>query len=80
MSAQRGLMGLAVGNAAKHKLVGLLAERLRADGVYVGEVMVNGTVIGSAFDSGHGTLPAQDVAKLFLELYRGRAQTYAQIG
>jgi NAD(P)-dependent dehydrogenase (short-subunit alcohol dehydrogenase family) len=32
-------MGVAVANAAKHKLVGLLAARLKGDGVYIGEVM-----------------------------------------
>ncbi len=35
-------MGLALANAAKHKIVGLLAQRLEGDGIYVGEVMVAG--------------------------------------
>ena len=39
-------MGLALANAAKHKLVGLLAQRLKDDGVYVGEVMIAGVIKG----------------------------------
>ena len=35
-------MGVAIANAAKHKLVGLLSQRLKDDGVYVGEVMIAG--------------------------------------
>jgi NAD(P)-dependent dehydrogenase (short-subunit alcohol dehydrogenase family) len=33
MLTQYGLMGLGVANAAKHKLVGLLAKKLEADGI-----------------------------------------------
>jgi NAD(P)-dependent dehydrogenase (short-subunit alcohol dehydrogenase family) len=44
MMVNSGRMGLAVANAAKHKLVGMLAHRLKADGIYVGEVMVTGLV------------------------------------
>ena len=39
MLVQYGLMGLGVANAAKHKLVGLLAKKLEADGIYVGEIL-----------------------------------------
>ncbi len=46
-------MGVALANAAKHKLVGLLSQRLKGDGVYVGEVMVAGTVKGTAWDTGN---------------------------
>lgn len=73
-AAKRNLMGLAMGNAAKHKLVGLLAAKLKADGVYVGEVIVTGTVIGSAFDSGHGTLAGATVAQKFWDLYTARTE------
>ena len=44
-------MGVALANAAKYKLVGLLAQRLKGDGVYVGEVMVAGVVKGTAWES-----------------------------
>ena len=54
-AVQWGAMGLAVANAAKHKLVGLLSQKLKADGVYVGEAMVLGMVKGTAFDSGNAT-------------------------
>jgi NAD(P)-dependent dehydrogenase (short-subunit alcohol dehydrogenase family) len=71
-------MGLALGNAAKHKLVGLLAERLRADGVYVGEVMVAGSVKGSAWDSGQATIDPAAVANKFWDLYRARGESRAR--
>ena len=40
-------MGVALANAAKNKLVGLLAQRLKRDGVYVGEVTIYGTIKGT---------------------------------
>ena len=42
------LMGVALANAAKDKLVGMLAQRLKGDGVYVGQVMIAGTIKGTA--------------------------------
>ena len=65
-------MGLAMINAAKHKAVRLLAQKLRADGVFVGEVMVTKTVKGTAFDTGTAELDARTVATKFWELYKGR--------
>jgi NADP-dependent 3-hydroxy acid dehydrogenase YdfG len=72
LAVQWGAAGLAIANAAKHKLVGLLAEKLRSHGVYVGEVMVHGIVKGTAFDSGNGTIEPQTVANKFWELYSAR--------
>ena len=67
-------------NAAKHKLVGLLAQRLRDDGVYVGEVMVAGMIKGSAWDSGASdAIKASTVADKFWELYRSRSETCARV-
>src|SRR5690606_15574179 len=40
MATQFGAAGLAIAKAAQHKATGLLHERLAADGVYVGEVVV----------------------------------------
>lgn len=80
MAVQWNAMGLAVANAAKHKLVGLLSEKLKSDGVYVGEVIVLGTVKGTAFDSGNATIEPSAVAAKFWELYRGRGEVTAQIG
>jgi short-subunit dehydrogenase len=78
-------MGLAVANAAKHKLVALLAEKLKPDGVYVGEVTVNGPVKGTALDkAGWGAAtnvlidPAL-VGEKFWQLYESRTTTFANI-
>jgi NADP-dependent 3-hydroxy acid dehydrogenase YdfG len=75
MAVDWNVMGLAVANAAKHKLVGLLAHRLAADGVFVGEVIVNGIVKGSAFDNGRATLEPSRIAAAFWDLYRARSQS-----
>jgi NADP-dependent 3-hydroxy acid dehydrogenase YdfG len=68
-----GAMGLSVANAAKRKLVGLLARKLKPRGVYVGEVMVLGSVKGSAWDNGTATLEAATVADAFYDLYASRS-------
>jgi NADP-dependent 3-hydroxy acid dehydrogenase YdfG len=68
-----GAMGLAVANAAKRKLVGLLAHKLKPRGVYVGEIMVLGSVKGSTWDNGTATLEATTVADAFYDLYRSRS-------
>jgi len=75
VSVKYGLMGLALGNAAKHKLVGMLAAKLKADDVYVGEVIVTGTIKGSAFDTGHGNLDGAVVAQKFWDLFMARNET-----
>lgn len=68
-----GAMGLALANAAKRKLVGLLKHQLKPRGVYVGEVMVLGSVKGSAWDNGTATLEAATVADAFYDLYSSRS-------
>ncbi len=81
MCVESGAMGLAMANSAKHKLVGMLAHKLRRDGVYVGEVMVLGVVKGTAFDrGGMGNLEPASVAAKFWEIYDARAQTFTQVG
>jgi NADP-dependent 3-hydroxy acid dehydrogenase YdfG len=72
-------MGLAVANAAKHKLVGLLARRLEGDGVYVGEVMIAGAVKGTGFDSGGPAIDPARIAGEFWRLYQGRGENYARV-
>ncbi|MGC4064983.1 MAG: SDR family NAD(P)-dependent oxidoreductase [Polyangiaceae bacterium] len=72
--------GLAVANAAKHKLVGILSAKLKSEGIYVGEVIVNSLVKGTAFDSGNATLEPATIAAKFLELYRNRADVSALVG
>lgn len=78
MGAQ-GAMGLSMANSAKHKLVGMLAQKLRGDDVYVGEVMVLGMVKGSAFDQGNANIEAADVAEKFWTLSTARTETFTQI-
>jgi NADP-dependent 3-hydroxy acid dehydrogenase YdfG len=73
------VMGIALANAAKSKLVGLLAQRLKRDNVYVGEVTIAATVRGSAFDQGDGTIAPSMVAEEFWKLYRARHQIRARI-
>lgn len=74
MAVQYNAMGLAIANAAKHKLVRLLAQKLKPDNVYVGEVMVQGTIKGSAADQGNANLEGAKVADKFWEIYRARRE------
>jgi NADP-dependent 3-hydroxy acid dehydrogenase YdfG len=66
------LASLAISKSAQHKLVGLLSQTLVPEGIYVGEVVVKGTVKGSAFDTGGGNLEADAIAEKFWELYSKR--------
>jgi short-subunit dehydrogenase len=74
MGVNYNAMGLSVANAAKHKLVRLLATRLAKDGVFVGEVMVTGSVKGSAFDHGNANLDASAIGDTFWKLYTERSE------
>ena len=75
MLVQYGMMGLGVANAAKHKLVGLLAKKLEADGIYVGEIMVVGSIKGTAFDRGQGpAIEGKTVAEKYWDLYTARKE------
>lgn len=69
MAIQWNSMGLAIANAAKYKLIGLLTEKLRADEITVGEVVVLGLVKGTAWDTGNATVEPATVAGLFWEMY-----------
>jgi NAD(P)-dependent dehydrogenase (short-subunit alcohol dehydrogenase family) len=80
IAVQWGAMGLGLGNAAKHKMVGMLAQKLKPDGIYVGEVVVFGTVKGSAFDNGNATLEPKTIADKFWDIYRGRTETSVEVG
>jgi NADP-dependent 3-hydroxy acid dehydrogenase YdfG len=73
------VMGLSVANAAKHKVVGLLAEKLRPEGIHVGEVMVRGTVKGTPWDSGGATLEGTTIANAFWTLYTDRSEVRATV-
>jgi short-subunit dehydrogenase len=79
LAVQFKAMGLALANAAKHKLVGLLSERLKDDGIYVGEVMVAGSIKGTAWDRGNATIDASTIADKFWDLYRARSDIRGRI-
>ncbi len=73
-------MGLALANAAKHKLVGLLAAKLKADGVYVGEVMIAGSIKGTPWATNNPNAIEQSlVGETFFTLYSQRTETYARL-
>ncbi len=71
-------MGVALANAAKNKLAGLLSQRLKRDGVYVGEVTIYGTVKGTATDNVNAIDPSSVAAK-FWDLYQSRGEVRAEI-
>ena len=76
-----GEIGVALGNAAKAKLVGLLSARLKGEGVYVGEVTIAGLVKGTGPDSpGFPSIEGSAIADAFWRLYKARGETRARIG
>jgi NAD(P)-dependent dehydrogenase (short-subunit alcohol dehydrogenase family) len=70
--------GVALENAAKSKLVGLLAERLRDFDIYVGEVTIAGSVKGTATATPNAIDPAE-IADTFRSLVHDRDKTRARI-
>ena len=72
-------MGVALANAAKDKLVGLLAQALEGEGVYVGQVMVAGIVKGTAWDNGAAAIAPARIADTFWELYQRRREVRARV-
>lgn len=80
MAVAWNAMDLAVVNAAKHKLVGVLAQKLKPKNVYVGEVLVLGPVKGTAWDDGNAKIEATSVASRFWELYQKRGDVTAMVG
>ena len=80
MAVAWNAMDLAVVNAAKHKLVGVLAQKLKPLNVYVGEVLVLGPVKGTAWDDGNAKIEAASVAEKFWELYTKRSSVSAMVG
>lgn len=80
MAVQWGAMGLAVGKAAQHKLVGLLHHKLQGEGVYVGEVTVLGIVKGTASAKGQGTLDPDAIAERFWDIQQRRQDVWVNFG
>ncbi|HUO12620.1 MAG TPA: SDR family NAD(P)-dependent oxidoreductase [Caulobacteraceae bacterium] len=76
---QTGASGVALANAAKHKLVGLLAARLKPEGVHVGEVMIAGAIKGTPSDAGAMLIEGAEVADAFWRLYRDRTEVRARV-
>ena len=66
--------GVALENAAKSKLVGLLAERLREFDIYVGEITIAGSVAGTSTASPTAIEP-DAVADTFMSLTKTRDTT-----
>jgi NADP-dependent 3-hydroxy acid dehydrogenase YdfG len=73
-------MGVALANAAKAKLVGLLSARLKSEGVYVGEVTIAGAIKGTPTDTGAGSIEGSAVAEKFWALYQARDAVRARVG
>jgi NADP-dependent 3-hydroxy acid dehydrogenase YdfG len=80
MATQFQAADLAIGKAAQHKLTGLLAAKLKADDIYVGEVVVMGMVKGTAFDAGNASLDPNDIAAKFWDLLAGRSTLSVHFG
>jgi len=73
-------MGLALANAAKNKLVGMLAQKLKGDGIFVGQAMVLGTIKGTAWDNGsNATISASTVATKLWDMSRARSELTVKI-
>jgi NAD(P)-dependent dehydrogenase (short-subunit alcohol dehydrogenase family) len=72
-------MGVALANAAKAKLVGMLSQALKNDGVYVGDVTVAGMIKGTPYASGDQGIEGSAVAQKFWELYQARDEVRARI-
>ena len=79
MAVEWNAMGLSVANSAKHKAAAMLAHKLKPDGVYVGEIMVTGTIKGTAFDQGNATIAASTISEKFWQLYQDRTQASVTI-
>jgi NAD(P)-dependent dehydrogenase (short-subunit alcohol dehydrogenase family) len=73
--------GIALGNGAKAKLVGLLAARLKEEGVFVGEVTIAGVVRGTGPEMpGIPMIEGKAVADAFWRLYKARSEVRARVG
>ncbi len=79
LAARLKFMGVALANAAKYKLVGLLAQQMKPEGIYVGEVMVAGMVKGTPHASAEGGIEPSAIAAKFWELFEARDEIRARI-
>jgi NADP-dependent 3-hydroxy acid dehydrogenase YdfG len=72
-------MGLALGKAAQHKLVGLLHHKLEPRGIFVGEATVVGLDKRTRYDTGRAIIEPAFVAEEFWKLYERRAPTFVDV-
>jgi NADP-dependent 3-hydroxy acid dehydrogenase YdfG len=73
-----GATGVALANAAKAKLVGLLSARLKSEGVFVGEVAIAGAIKGTPTGD-ENSIEAAEVAGQFWDLYQARNEIRARV-
>lgn len=79
-AVQSGNAGLALANAAKKKLVGLLVQRLKPEGVHVGEVMIAGSIKGTPWAANNpNAIEPATVGAAFHKLYADRADNYVRL-
>jgi NADP-dependent 3-hydroxy acid dehydrogenase YdfG len=78
VAVKQNVMGLALASAAKNKLAGLLAQRLKSEGVYVGEVMVFGTIKNTPSGDSNSIDPAV-IAEEYWRIYQARNETRAEV-
>lgn len=70
--------GVALECSAKTKLVGLLAARLRTEDIYVGEIVINGSVKGSPY-AGPTAIDPADIADRLWRMAEGRTEVHVHI-
>lgn len=79
-AVQSGNAGLSLANAAKKKLVGLLVQRLKPEGVHVGEVMIAGQIKGTPWAANNpNPIEPATVGQAFHRLYADRADNYVRL-
>lgn len=78
-AASLHMEGLALASAAKHKLVGLLAQSLKPEGIYVGEVMTFSTIEGTPGENSAFSVHPSVIAGKFWELYQSRNEIRATV-
>jgi NAD(P)-dependent dehydrogenase (short-subunit alcohol dehydrogenase family) len=78
LSAMLGGDAVSLENAAKSKLVGLLAARLRDSGIYVGELTIAGSVAGTATAQPTAIQPTL-IAETFWSMAQARDTTRARL-
>ena len=78
VAVKQNSMGIAIASAAKNKLAGLLAHRLKSEGVYVGEVMVFGTIKNTP-SGGNDSIDPVVIAEEYWRIYQARNETRAEV-